>query len=232
MTAKSILVVEDDAPLLNLLTSTLEHAGYEVRAANTAQSAMESLAREPVSLMLLDLGLPDMDGKEVLGRLRRVAATPVIVISARTSGQETIDTLDLGANDYVTKPFVMNELLARIRVALRRPMIQCPPHQVDASDQVTVNFATRTATVNGGRVRLSRKEAQCLMLIADAKGEPVPQSALMEALWGKNARDGSTNLRVLIWQIRQKIEADPTVPQTLLVDSGNGYRLNNVYFTG
>jgi len=220
-----ILIVEDEEQLLRMLRSTLLQAGYAVTTAKTGLEAMEQLIRQEFSAVLLDLGLPDMDGKDVIDQARAISRAPVIVISARGSEKEKIAALDLGASDYVAKPFDVGELLARIRVALRPPRC-CPDDPVSPRRGLEIDMATRRAMVDGEPVRLSRKEAELLQLLADARGAIISHEKIIETIWGQSSDADFMNVRVLAWQVRRKIEPDAAAPRFLIAEAGEGYRLN------
>lgn len=226
MTAEAkILLVEDEEQLVRMLRSTLTQAGYAVTAAKTGLEALEQLVRQEFAVVLLDLGLPDMDGKDVIDQARAISRAPVIVISARGSEKEKIAALDLGANDYVAKPFDVGELLARIRVALRPP--RCRAAEGEAPRRgLQIDAVTRRAIVDGVPVRLSRKEAELLQLLAEANGGIVSHERIIEAIWGQNSDADFMNVRVLAWQVRRKIEPASGAPRFLIAEAGEGYRLN------
>jgi two-component system KDP operon response regulator KdpE len=220
-----ILVVEDEEQLSRMLRSILTQSGYTVSSAKTGLSALEHLVREEFGVILLDLGLPDVDGKEVITQARAISAAPILVISARESENEKIAALDLGANDYVAKPFDAGELLARIRVALRPP--RAAPSQISSPRRgLEIDVASRRAIVDGQSVRLSRKETELVQLLADAKGAIVSHDKIIEAIWGRGSDADLMNVRVLAWQLRRKIEPDISAPRFLIAESGEGYRLN------
>ena len=224
MGAASILIVEDEEQLQRMLRSALTQAGYMVVTARSGLEALEQLVRNEFGVVLLDLGLPDMDGKEVIAQARSISRAPMLVVSARGSEREKIAALDLGANDYVAKPFDMGELMARIRVALRIPQPVTPSKP--ASRGLHVDVATRRATVDGASVRLSRKETELLALLMDARGEVVTHEAIIEAIWGRGTDADFMNVRVLAWQVRRKIEPDGAAPRFLIAEAGLGYRLS------
>ncbi len=224
MTAR-ILIIEDEDALLRMLKNALGQAGYEVQGASTAKAAVEQLIMNEFAAILLDLGLPDLDGKDVIPQALAVSNAPILVLSARASETEKILALDLGASDYVSKPFDMGELLARIRVALRGRQ----PRQVGGSFErqgLEIDFAARRALAGDKTVRLSKREAEMLQILALAKGEVVPREALSAQLWGEGADSDGMNIRVLAWQVRQKIEPDASAPRFLIAEAGEGYRLN------
>ncbi|WP_312162149.1 response regulator transcription factor [Phenylobacterium sp.] len=223
--AASILIVEDEEQLQRMLRSTLTQAGYLVVTARSGLEALEQMVRNEFGVVLLDLGLPDMDGKEVIARARTISRAPMLVVSARGSEREKIAALDLGASDYVAKPFDMGELLARIRVALRIPQavsVAAKP----AAKGLHVDVAVRRATVDGASVRLSRKETELLQLLIEADGAVVSHEAIIEGIWGRGADADYMNVRVLAWQVRRKIEPDGAAPRFLIAEAGLGYRLS------
>ncbi|MBA4010508.1 MAG: DNA-binding response regulator [Phenylobacterium sp.] len=224
MSAASILIVEDEEQLQRMLRSALTQAGYMVVTAKSGLEALEQLVRNEFGVVLLDLGLPDMDGKEVIAQARSISRAPFLVVSARGSEREKIAALDLGANDYVAKPFDMGELMARIRVALRIP--QPASASKAAAGGLHVDVAVRRATVDGASVRLSRKETELLALLMDARGEVVTHDAIIEAIWGRGTEADFMNVRVLAWQVRRKIEPDAAAPRFLIAEAGLGYRLS------
>ena len=225
MSSASILVVEDEEQLQRMLRSALTQAGYLVVTAKSGLEALDYMVRSEFGVVLLDLGLPDMDGKDVITRARAISRAPMVVVSARGSEREKIAALDLGANDFVAKPFDMGELLARIRVALRIPKAgsgSSPP----AARGLHVDVSVRRATVDGVSVRLSRKETDLLQLLIEAKGAVVSHEDIIEAIWGRGSDADFMNLRVLAWQVRRKIEPDGAAPRFLIAETGLGYRLS------
>ncbi|WP_374654454.1 response regulator transcription factor [Phenylobacterium sp.] len=219
-----ILIVEDEEQLVRMLRSSLVYAGYEVSAARTGREAISSLRTEPFDVVLLDLGLPDIDGQEVIETTRAFSNAPIIVVSARSSEKEKITALDHGANDYVAKPFDMGELLARIRVALR--VGQSTGSAATRSGRLEIDFKRRQAIVDGEIIRLSGKEAQLLQLLAAAEGAVVGHDEIIETIWGRGSEADVMHLRVLTWQARRKIEPNPSSPRYLIAEPGVGYRLN------
>jgi two-component system KDP operon response regulator KdpE len=220
-----ILIVEDEEQLSRMLRTTLIQAGYAVTTAKTGAEALAAMAALDVGVMLLDLGLPDMDGKDVIAQVRAMSPAPVVVISARGSEREKIAALDLGASDYVAKPFDVGELLARIRVALRPPRI-AESGLGSKKRGLQIDFASRRATVDGASVRLSRKEADFLRLLGDARGGIVSHAEIIDSIWGRGGDADQMNVRVLAWQVRRKIEPDASAPRFLIAEAGEGYRLN------
>lgn len=220
-----ILVVEDEEQLSRMLRATLIQAGYAVTLAKTGAEGLKAMLQHSFGVVLLDLGLPDMDGKEVIGQARALSPTPIVVISARGSEKEKIAALDLGASDYLAKPFDVGELLARIRVALRdRP--EASIGNSAATRGLKIDIASRRAIVDGLSVRLSRKETEFLHLLGEAAGQVVSHDRILEAIWGRGADADLMNVRVLAWQVRRKIEPDVAAPRFLIAEAREGYRLN------
>ncbi|MFN3515229.1 MAG: response regulator transcription factor [Phenylobacterium sp.] len=225
MSEGRILVVEDEEQLVRMMRSTLVYAGYEVEAVRSGREALEHLAGQDYDVVLLDLGLPDLDGQEVIRKARDISKASIIVISARNAETEKITALDQGANDYVQKPFDVGELLARIRVALR--LRQGVGMAAVSSKRLEIDFERRRATLDGATIRLSGKEAELLRLLAEARGEVVSHDDIIDAIWGRAGGDADImHLRVLTWQARRKIEPDPANPQFILAEPGIGYRLS------
>ena len=220
-----ILVVEDEEQLSRMLRATLIQAGYAVTLAKTGADALKAMVVQSFGVVLIDLGLPDIDGKDVIREARAMSSAPLLVISARGSEREKIAALDMGASDYVAKPFDVGELLARIRVALRdRPEASIG----GASGQrgLKIEVASRRAIVDGVSVRLSRKETEFLQLLGEANGQIVSHERIIEAVWGRGADADQMNVRVLAWQVRRKIEPDVAAPRFLIAEAREGYRLN------
>jgi two-component system KDP operon response regulator KdpE len=222
-----VLVVEDEAKLSRFIEAGLEGNGYRVVCAATAREGL-SLARQyRPDVVLLDLGLPDREGKSVITELRRDSAVPIIVLTARHGEADKIAALDAGADDYLTKPFAFGELLARIRVALRHAArigqrggataLVCGPLKVD--------LEARRVTVDGREVRLTPTEFKLLAVLAQNPGRVMTHGALLNAVWGLHGPDRSHYLRVYMTNLRRKLEPDPHRPQWLITDPGVGYRL-------
>jgi two-component system KDP operon response regulator KdpE len=220
-----ILVVEDEEQLSRMLRATLIQAGYAVTLARTGAEGLKALLQQPFGVILLDLGLPDMDGKDVIDQARGISQAPIVVISARGSEKEKIAALDLGASDYLAKPFDVGELLARIRVALRdRP--ETSIGNATANRGLKIDIASRRAIIDGLSVRLSRKETEFLHLLGQSAGQVVSHERILEAIWGRAADADLMNVRVLAWQVRRKIEPDVSAPRFLIAEAREGYRLN------
>ncbi|QGN59259.1 response regulator transcription factor [Nostocoides sp. HKS02] len=222
----AILVVDDEPHLVRTLAINLRAREYAVETAGDGRSALTAFHESPPDLIVLDLGLPDLDGVEVLRRIRQVSDVPVIVLSARTDSVDKVEALDEGADDYVTKPFAMEELLARVRVALRRDRDTSEPTLPPfATDRFTLDFDERQAVVAGSPVRLTPTEWRLLEVLARTPGHLVTQQELLREVWGPRYGRESNYLRVYANQLRRKLEPDPGRPRYLLTDPGQGYRL-------
>jgi len=222
--APRILVVDDEPPILRVLKSSLSSAGAEVVTAETAETALRIVGHGAVDAILLDLGLPDSDGKDVIGQVRQWTAAPIIVLSARHEPEERIAALDLGANDYLIKPFHMGELQARLRAALRQVQQSREAVRRYAGCGLEIDFDARRVEVQGQEAQLTRKEYELLACLARNAGQVVSHKQLLAAGWGGAVSD-TQFVRVYVGQIRQKVEADPSAPALILTEPGIGYRL-------
>lgn len=218
-----ILVVDDEPQLLRALRITLRARGYEVDTAPTGAAALEAAARRQPELVLLDLGLPDLDGIEVIEGLRPWFAGPIVVLSARHDADDKVLALDAGADDYVTKPFGMEELLARLRAALRRAA-PAPDQVVVTTDAFTVDLAAKRVTAGDHDVRLTPTEWGLLEVLIRNPGRLVGQKQLLSEVWGPAYTQESSYLRVYVAQLRRKLEPDPSRPRYLITEAGMGYR--------
>jgi two-component system KDP operon response regulator KdpE len=219
-----VLLVDDDPSLVAVLEPVLKAAGYRVTTAVDGRSAIRALDEVHPDLILLDLGLPDMDGKDVIAEVRRQSETPVIIISARHQESEKVTALDGGADDYVNKPFNIGELTARIRAAVRRQSSMRVRPKTYQSGPLVIDFHTRNVSLAGDQVKLSPKEYELLRTLALSAGQVVTHKRLLAAGWGNETTD-SQYLRVYIGLLRQKIEEDSSDPKLLLTEPGVGYRL-------
>jgi two-component system KDP operon response regulator KdpE len=220
----SVLVVDDEQSVRRLLRTTLAGHGYRILEAGTGQAALDVLDRERPDAILLDLGLPDLDGVEVIRRLRSSGSkVPVIVLSSRNGETEKVEALEQGADDYVTKPFGMAELVARIRAALRRQGRGQEPDPVFRSGDLTVDFRHGVVQVGDREVRLTNKEWDILRLLVTHAGTVLTHRVIMEKVWG--VRGDLQYLRIYVRSLRQKLEPDPEQPHYLLTETGIGYRL-------
>ncbi|MBD0743957.1 response regulator [Streptomyces sp. CBMA152] len=222
-----VLVVEDEPQLVRALEINLRARKYDVDAASDGQTALKLAAESPPDAVLLDLGLPDMDGLDVMRALRRWSRVPVLVVSARNTSDEKVAALDAGADDYITKPFSMDELLARLRAATRRtgPEEQPSAEQgIVTTEGFTLDLLAKKARRDGKDIRLTPTEWHLLELLIRNRGRLVSQRQLLQEVWGPGYRTHSNYLRVYMAQLRRKLEADPSHPQYLITVSGMGYR--------
>jgi two-component system KDP operon response regulator KdpE len=220
----TILIVDDEAQIRRLLSVTLESAGFSVRQAETAKQGLSEAALLPPDAMIVDLGLPDMDGAQLIKTLREWSSIPVLVLSVRDREPDKIAALDAGADDYLTKPFGGGELLARLRVMLRRGQTNHEPSVVRFGD-VEVDLAARVVRRAGAEVRLTVKEYGLLKILVQFRGKVVIHRQILRELWGPAAEGNAHYLRVQMAHLRQKLEADPHRPKHLKTEAGIGYRL-------
>ena len=218
------LIIDDEPQIRRLLRVTLEANGYQVVEAATGEEGMVQAAQCRANVILLDLGLPDMDGLAVLKRLREWSAIPVIILSVRDRESEKAAALDAGADDYVTKPFGSTELLARLRVALRHSGKE-NEEPIFRSGNVVIDLADRRVTVGGKEVSLTATEYNLLRLLVRHAGKVLTQRFLLREVWGPNAENQTHYLRVYVARLREKLEVNPSEPSMLLTESGIGYRL-------
>ncbi len=218
-----VLVIDDEAPILRALKINLTARKYEVSTAVDGTSGLEAMARDRPDVLILDLGLPDMDGTEVIRGVRGWTSTPIIVLSAWGQESQKVAALDAGADDYVTKPFGMDELLARLRAAVRRAS-PAPDEPVVAAGDFTVDLAAKRVTRGGGDVRLTPTEWQLLEVLVRNSGRLVSQRQLLHEVWGPGYETEGNYLRVFVAQLRRKLEPDPSRPRYLLTEAGRGYR--------
>jgi two-component system KDP operon response regulator KdpE len=220
---RTILVVDDDPQIRRVLQATLSSSGYDVIEAKNGQEAVEMVIREPPALILMDVNMPGMSGLEACRKIRMSFRIPIIMVTVRNSEQDKIHALDSGADDYVVKPFTIGELLARIRAALRRSSSEEPLAKF-ASPQLSVDLERRIIDVRGERVHLSPKEFDVLRLLITQQGKPLTHKKLLQTIWGPDHGEETENLRVVINQLRKKIEKDPTRPRYILTEPWLGYR--------
>ena len=218
-----VLVVDDDPQLLRALRITLRASGYEVHTARDGRAALQQAAEVQPDVIVLDLGLPDLDGTEVLAGVRPWYQGAVLVLSARTDSQDKVHALDAGADDYVTKPFDMGELLARLRAVLRRGPGD-PSDPVVTTEHFTVDLADRRVTVGGAPVRLTPTEWGLLEALVRHPGRLIGQRQLLQGVWGPAYEKETNYLRVYLAQLRRKLEPDPAHPRYLHTEPGMGYR--------
>jgi two-component system KDP operon response regulator KdpE len=220
---KIALIIDDEVQIRRLLRVALESEGYEVREAKTGQEGLQEIAAKRPDIILLDLGLPDMDGQEVLKRLREWSEAPVLVLSVRDDEAGKVAALDAGAEDYVTKPFSTPELLARLRAAQRKMRPEEEVSVFNGGDLV-VDLTARVVTRDGHEVKLTATEYALLRLFVRHAGRVLTHRHILREIWGPKSEEHRQYLRVYVTHLRQKIEADPTHPRLIKTESGIGYR--------
>jgi len=219
----AVLVIDDEPQIVRALRINLRVRQYEVHAAGSASEALEIAAKHPPDLVILDLGLPDMDGVEVIHGLRGWTAAPIIVLSGRTDSTDKVEALDAGADDYVTKPFGMDELLARMRAVTRRVTADGDAPRIELGDLV-VDLAARRVIRGDEDIRLTPTEWHLLEVLLRNPGKLLSRQHLLSAVWGPGYADATGNLRLYMAQLRRKLEPDPARPRWLLTEPGMGYR--------
>jgi two-component system KDP operon response regulator KdpE len=219
-----VLVVDDEPQILRALRINLRARGYDVTTAANGSQALQSAARHPPDLVILDLGLPDLDGEEVIGGLRGWTSVPIIVLSGRAESTDKVRALDAGADDYLTKPFGMDELLARMRAVTRRAQSAEQTPQVRIGALVVDFAAKRVVRPDDSDVRLTPTEWHLLEVLLRNPGKLLSQQHLLTEVWGPGYADASGNLRLYMTQLRRKLEPDPARPRWLITEPGMGYR--------
>jgi two-component system, OmpR family, KDP operon response regulator KdpE len=219
------LVIDDEAAILRFLKPALEANNYDMASAGTIADGLKRIAAEAPDIVLLDLGLPDGDGKDVIRRAREWSDLPIIVLSARERETEKIEALDLGADDYVNKPFNVGELLARMRTALRHRMQRKAETPVLRVGNLEVDAVRHRATRGGAELKLTPKEFELLSFLAKHPGRVVTHKQILTAVWGPAHTEDTQYLRVYIGQLRQKVEEHPDDPKIVLTEPGIGYRI-------
>ena len=218
-----VLVIDDEPQIIRALRINLRARQYEVYTAQTGAQALAEAAHHPPDLVILDLGLPDLDGLEVIGGLRGWTDAPIIVLSGRADSMDKVEALDAGADDYVTKPFGMDELLARMRAVARRSAAETARPQVRLGE-LTVDLAAKRAHKDGTDIRLTPTEWHLLEVLLRHPGKLLSQRQLLREVWGPGYADATGNLRLYMAQLRRKLEPDPARPRWLLTEPGMGYR--------
>ncbi len=219
-----ILIVDDEVAIRRFLRTSLSAQGFQLLEAEDGRSALDQLRRHHVDLVILDLGLPDLDGAEIIGRMRQSGSTaPILVLSSRSDEQGKVNALDMGADDYVTKPFGMDELLARVRAALRHKMQSRGEQPVFQSGNLEVDLVRRVVKVAGNEVKFSPREYELLRMLVLNAGKVVTHKTLLKEVWGSEA--DIQYLRIYIRALRHKIERDPERPEHIQTEQGVGYRL-------
>ncbi|MFI2564796.1 response regulator [Paenarthrobacter sp. NPDC018779] len=220
-----VLIVEDEAQIARAMQITLQAHGYQAFSVGTGADALVAVAKGNVDIVVLDLGLPDMDGVEIIRRVRGWSSMPIIVLSARHASEDKVEALDAGADDYVTKPFGLDELLARLRVASRR-LVTSQEEPTLATADFMVDLAGKKIVKDGAEVRLTPTEWNILELLVRNKGKLVSQQQLLTQVWGQAYAKETQYLRVYIAQLRRKLERDPAAPRHLHTEAGMGYRFD------
>ncbi|HZD32459.1 MAG TPA: response regulator transcription factor [Candidatus Angelobacter sp.] len=219
-----ILVVDDEPQITRVLRTALTAQGYDIRVANDGEMALEIMKDWAPNLIITDLSMPHIGGVELCRRVRTVSPVPILVLSVRDQERQKIEALDAGADDYITKPFNMNELLARVRANLRRaPKPEEPTESVEVGD-FRIDLATRSVEVAGRELKLTPKEFDLLLYLSQHPRRVIPHRTLLAAIWGANSTEQPEYLRVFMGQLRKKIEADPSDPRYLLTERWVGYR--------
>ena len=221
----SVLIIDDEPQIQRLLTIALEAEGYAVTSANTGQTGMAMAAQQSRDLIILDLGLPDTNGLQVLQQLREWTHAPIVVLTVLDGTAEKIEALDSGADDYVTKPFHTEELLARMRAALRRSDKGPAAEPVFRFGTIEVDLANRRVTRDGEPVKLTAKEYSLLRLFVQHRGKVLTHRQILKEIWGPNHEHDMSSLRVYILRLREKLETDPVTAPLFQTEVGVGYRL-------
>ena len=225
----SVLIIEDEKSICDFIGKTLDSHEYKVTAANNGKDGLALITSSLPDLVLLDLGLPDMDGMDIIRKTREWSSLPIIVISARTQEKEKVQALDAGADDYITKPFGTFELLARIRTAIRHNNKLSDDSQNAnrpyAANGLTIDFERRLVTLHGKEIHLTRVEYKIVSLLAKNSGKVMTYDTLIDQVWGPYADDNNRILRVNMANIRRKIEENPGEPKYIFTELGVGYRM-------
>lgn len=222
-----IVIVEDEREISRFLEAALTAQAYSVDTVSSGREALKLSAAQPPDAVILDLGLPDIDGKEVIRKLREWNRVPVIVLSARDQEREKVEALELGADDYLTKPFGTQELLARIKVALRHASRrEQPAEQTYTYKELAIDLARRKTLMRGEEIHFTPTEYDLLSLLARKSGQVVTHAEMLREVWGRNAGENDHYLRIYIQRLRQKLSDDPLQPEYIFTEPGIGYRLS------
>jgi two-component system KDP operon response regulator KdpE len=224
MNTQTIVIIEDEEPIRKFLRISLEARGYRVHESRSGETGLNLCAEKNPDLVILDLGLPDMDGLRIIERLRGWTDTPVLVLSVRADERQKVLALDAGANDYMTKPFGISELLARVRALLRKPVQAGDTSPVRSFGGLRVDLNERRLWVDGREVRLTRKEFELLGLLCARPDHLFTHQQILDAVWGRERGAETQNLRVLVAALREKLDDDPATPRYILTEPGVGYR--------
>jgi two-component system KDP operon response regulator KdpE len=223
MNKQSILIIDDESQIRRLLTITLQSNNYDVREAATGKDGVDAVSKNTPDLVLLDLGLPDESGHDVLKHLREWYSNPVIIISVQSGEEDIVKALDNGADDYLVKPFRTGEILARIRTAIRKAASETNISKATFGD-LTIDYANRVVKKNHETIKLTATEYSLLSLLTRNDGKVLTHQFLLKEIWGSHQQNESQYLRVFIAQVRKKIETDPNRPSYIITESGIGYR--------
>jgi two-component system, OmpR family, KDP operon response regulator KdpE len=224
VTAPHILVVDDEPQITRVLRTSLSAQGYDIRVANTGEMALEIMKDWSPNLIITDLSMPSVDGVELTRQVRAISQIPIVVLSVRDKEQQKVEALDAGADDYVTKPFGMSELLARVRANLRRVRIENEPAAVIDVGDFHVDTAAHKVLVRSNEVRLTPKEFDLLVYMARRPGKVITHRTLLGAIWGGQSTEQVEYLRVFVGQLRKKLEADSSSPRYIVTEPWVGYR--------
>jgi two-component system, OmpR family, KDP operon response regulator KdpE len=219
-----ILVVDDEPQILRVMRASLPARGYDVITAPDGEQALDEIRKQAPDIIVLDLVLPEMSGLEVCRRVREFSSVPIIVLSAKGAESDKIAALDMGADDYVTKPFSLDELLARVRAVLRRSLAGDSDAAVLSVGDLTIDVNERRVTMAGAEIKLTPKEFEVLKYLAGNSGKVVTHRTLLQAVWGSQSTEQTEYLRVFINQLRRKIEPDPHNPRYIITEPWVGYR--------
>jgi len=220
-----ILIIDDEPQIRRFLRISLGANGHEVLEAENAGNGIETVRTKSVDLVILDLGLPDMDGQEVITSIREISTVPIIILSVRSQEVDKVEALDRGADDYIVKPFGIGELMARVRATLRQDHEKGIKSDVLKVGLLCMDFARRVVTRDGQEVRLSKREYDLLHFLASSTDHVLTHREILKSLWGPAHEEDTTYLRAYVNQLRQKLESDPTAPKLIVTEPGVGYRL-------
>lgn len=220
-----VLIIDDEIQIRRFLRTGFELSRFTVHEAGTGAEAIRAATLRPIDLVILDLGLPDVDGAEVVERIRSWSSVPIIVLSVRAAEAQKVSLLELGADDYVVKPFGMAELMARVRVAMRRHMRAASGEPTVKIGQLTIDLGARAVLLNGTRLALTPKEYRLLQVLAQHAGNVVTHQQLLKEVWGNTHVQDTHYLRIFVRKLRRKLEQQPEAPRILLTELGVGYRL-------